>query len=162
MANQPQTVSPNCLTLVATFEGKRNTPYNDIAGNATNGIGHLLHSGPATEEDLPVNDNQVATWFDEDIQVAIDAVHKFVTVDLTQNEFDALCSWTFNLGAETLQNSAVLKILNSGMYSTASDHMLLYNKARKNGVLVFSAGLDARRKAEVALFRTPDSQQVGQ
>jgi GH24 family phage-related lysozyme (muramidase) len=162
MANQPQSVSPNCLILVATFEGKRNTPYNDVAGNATNGIGHLLHTGPVTAEDLPVNDIQVTSWFDEDIQIAVDAVHKFVTVDLTQNEFDALASWTFNLGAGTLQNSAVLKILNSGMYSTASDHMLLYNKVRKNGVLVFSAGLDARRKAEVALFRTPDSQQVGQ
>lgn len=80
------------------------------------------------------------------------AVSAAVKVTLTQNQFDALVSFTFNLGVGALQSSTLLKLLNAGDYAGAKKQFAAWNKLRENGVLVVSKGLTKRRTAEAALF----------
>ena len=85
-------------------EGSRNTLYNDPSGHCTVGIGHLVHQGNCNGSDsekefLPgLSDTQVEALFLRDIQKYEDAVNKAVKVTLTQNQFNALVSFTFNEG----------------------------------------------------------------
>ena len=70
---------------------------------------------------------------------------------LNQNQFDALVSWTFNLGPGNLRSSTLLKRLNAGDYRGAADEFLKWNKA--DGKVL--PGLTKRREAERALFLEP-------
>jgi hypothetical protein len=78
-------------------------------------------------------------------------VKKLVKVPLTQNQFDALTSLSYNLGLSKAQS--LLRALNKGDYDKAADCFALYNKA---GGRVYR-GLARRRSAEAALFRSADS-----
>ena len=75
-------------------------------------------------------------------------VSRLVKVALTQGQFDALVSFTYNLGARSLSTSTLLRKLNAGDYSGAADEFLRWNKA---GGKVLN-GLTRRREAERALF----------
>lgn len=75
-------------------------------------------------------------------------VLKVVRVKLTQGQFDALVSFTYNLGARSLSTSTLLRKLNAGDYAGAADEFLRWNKA---GGKVLN-GLTRRREAERALF----------
>ena len=75
-------------------------------------------------------------------------VDSLVTVDLNQNQFDALIAWTFNLGPGNLIESTMLKVLNEGKYDEVPYQMKRWNKA--GGEVL--EGLVRRREAEAALF----------
>lgn len=75
-------------------------------------------------------------------------VNRAVTVDLTQNQFDALCSFTYNVGTGNLQSSTLLKKLNAGDYAGAAAEFPKWNKS--DGRVL--AGLTARRLEEQQLF----------
>jgi peptidoglycan hydrolase-like protein with peptidoglycan-binding domain len=79
----------------------------------------------------------------------VDAVRARVSVPLTQNQFDALVSFTFNVGAGAFGGSTLLKRLNAGDYAGGADE---FGKWTKSGGKVF-AGLVRRRTEEAALFR---------
>jgi lysozyme len=85
------------------------------------------------------------------------AVERLVKVPLTDDQFGALMSFTFNAGAGRLETSTLLRLLNRGDYGGAADQFLVWNKARNQaGVLIELAGLTRRRKAERALFLGED------
>ena len=71
-----------------------------------------------------------------------------VAVPLTQNQFDALVVWVYNLGPTNFKNSTLLKELNSGNYTAAGNEILRWNKA--GGEVL--TGLVRRREAEAQLF----------
>ena len=75
-------------------------------------------------------------------------VDNLVDVPLTQNQFDALVAWTFNLGPTNLSESTLLKKLNAGDYDSVPSEMKRWNKA--GGEVL--EGLVRRREAEAALF----------
>ena len=77
---------------------------------------------------------------------------KLVTVDLEQNQFDALVAWTFNLGPSNLKNSTMLKVLNQGEYNKVPSEMKRWNKAAGKVL----DGLVRRREAESLLFEGKD------
>lgn len=79
------------------------------------------------------------------------AVEAAVTVPLNENQFSALVSFTFNLGAGNLRSSTLLKKLNAGDYAGAAAQFSRWNKAGGKAL----AGLTRRRKAERALFQAP-------
>jgi lysozyme len=91
---------------------------------------------------------QAEQWLQEDVQSAADAVNRLVTVELTQQEFDALVDFTFNLGAGNLQRSTLLRLLNSGDYTGAAAEFQKWDKA--GGQVL--AGLLRRRQAEADMF----------
>jgi lysozyme len=136
------------LDIIKEFEGLRLQPYNDSVNFCTVGYGHLIRRSPVTPQDLPITQEQADAYLVADLEWAEAAVTRYVKVPLTQNQFDALVSWTYNLGTGTLSTSLVLHLLNAKAYQVASDHMLLYNKAGGQ----VSKGLTRRRQAEVALF----------
>lgn len=91
---------------------------------------------------------QANQFLQEDIAWAEDAVNSLVKVRLNQNQFDALVSFVFNIGATAFEKSTLLRLLNSGDYTGAANQFPRWNK--QNGKVL--NGLTKRRKEEQALF----------
>jgi len=141
-----QTLSAGGLNLIKKFEGFAATPYPDHKGFSI-GYGHLIKAG----ENLSiVTVDQATELLMADVAWAEQAVRTAVDVPLDDNEFDALVSLTFNIGAGAFKKSTLVKKLNSGDYSGAADQFAVWNLAsgKINGALV------ARRDAEADLFNT--------
>ncbi|MFO1292984.1 MAG: lysozyme [Rubrivivax sp.] len=79
-----------------------------------------------------------------------------VQVPLDDGQFGALMSFAFNCGLANLGGSTLLRLLNAGRFAAAAEQFLLWNKGRKNGVLVELPGLTRRRRAERAMFLGQD------
>ncbi|GMV46991.1 MAG: hypothetical protein AMXMBFR66_23890 [Pseudomonadota bacterium] len=77
-------------------------------------------------------------------------------VPLDDGQFGALMSFAFNCGLANLAASTLLRLLNAGHSAAAADQFLLWNKGRRNGVLVELPGLTRRRRAERAMFLGQD------
>lgn len=121
------------------------TVYQDSAGNDTIGYGHLIKSG----EDFSagITEQQAVDLLRSDATNAIKAVQDLVKVVRTQGHFDALVSFTFNLGRENLAKSTLLANINSGRPVTEAN-FTDWNKA--GGQVV--EGLTSRREDEYNLF----------
>jgi GH24 family phage-related lysozyme (muramidase) len=156
-----RTLSARGAALIADHEGKVNRLYNDPVGHCTIGIGHLVHLGNCDgsepeEFKRGLSDQEVYDLFISDAQRFIDAVNRLVGVPLTQNQFDALVSFTFNLGEGALEESTLRRKLNAGDYEGAAAE---FGKWVKAGGQVL-AGLVRRRKDEAELFLTPDEEDI--
>lgn len=136
--------------LIESFEGLRLTAYQDIRGIWTIGYGHVGRDVPPG---LTITQAQADELLEADLQGAERAVNTFVKVPLTQNQFDALVSFTYNVGAGNLEHSTLLSLLNQGAYVGASAQFLAWDRA--GGVI--SSGLTRRRLAERDLFNTPEA-----
>jgi lysozyme len=138
--------SQAAIDLIKRSEGLRFEVYEDVAGIRTAGHGHVLQ--PAEAWMAHVTLAIAEHWLACDVQAAGHAVNTFCTYQLTQNEFDALVDWTFNLGAERLRDSTLLKLINSGKMEEAADELLRWSFAGGRQY----EGLLERRRAERALF----------
>lgn len=138
------TYSEDGLHLTEQFEGCKLDAYQDSVGVATIGYGHTRN----VTMGMTCTQEQAEQWLQEDIQSAADAANRLVTVELTQQEFDALVDFTFNLGAGNLQSSTLLRLLNSGDYTGAAAEFQKWDKA--GGQVL--AGLLRRRQAEADMF----------
>lgn len=140
------------LALTESFEGCRLVAYQDIRGIWTIGYGHTRYVHP--------NDTctqaQAEQWLQQDIQLCVDEVNKYVTVPLTQGEFDALVDFAFNLGCASLNGSTLLRLLNQGDHQGAAGEFEKWSHA--GGQVV--AGLLRRRLAERDEFIGSDHQDV--
>lgn len=147
-------VSDAGLNLIAEFEGFSAAPYSDPAGHCTIGIGHLLHYGNCTSSDQGnLSYSDAVRLLQQDVRRYEDAVNRLITVVLNQNQFDALVSFTFNLGAGALERSTLREILNAGHYNSVCIQLRRWNKAGDPPVVL--AGLTRRREAECTLWSTP-------
>ena len=139
--------SQNCYDLIKEFEGCKLEAYPDPATHGepiTIGVGH---TGGVKLGDV-ITQEQADEYLVNDVAHAANAVNQMVAVSITQGEFDALCSFAFNLGIGNLKNSTLLKKLNSGDIQGAADQFLVWNKAAGKVM----AGLTRRREAERTLF----------
>lgn len=149
---KPMGISSVGLALIKMFEGLRLKAYLCSAGVPTIGYGHT--KGVRLGDTC--SDAQADAWLQEDVQEAVAAVNRLVKVPVTQGQFDALVSFTFNLGAdedvddkaEGLGDSTLLKKLNAGDITGAAAEFGKWVKA--GGVVV--EGLVKRRQAERELF----------
>lgn len=135
--------------------------YLDASGYETIGIGHLLTDSEKRTGRLIIDGNRV-NWRDgltneqvlalkkQDSNRFEEAVRNNVTVPLTQSMFDALVSWSFNVGAGVLSNSGstLFRKLQSGDYYGAANELPRWNKS--NGRVL--RGLTRRRNWEKELF----------
>jgi lysozyme len=135
------------LALIKEFEGFRALAYLCPAGVWTIGWGHTRG---VTEHDR-VTEEMATDMLIEDLAWSEAAVKQYVTVPLNQNQFDALVSFTFNLGQGALAQSTLLRLLNSGEYTAAA---LQFGRWVKAGTQTLP-GLVRRREAERALFEEP-------
>ena len=140
--------SKNCVDLVKRYEGLRLDAYRDVGGLWTIGYGH-------TEGPIPAQctEQQANFWLLSDLQNAAFEVEGCLEVDVNQNRFDALCSFTFNVGVRNLLASHLLQLINGEQYNFAGGE---FEKWDHVGHLVV-AGLLARRQAERVLFETPEA-----
>lgn len=143
------THSDVCTHMVAGFEGIKLNAYLDGNGIPTIGYGHTqgVQMGDTCTQ------QEALQWLSDDLGTADDAVNRLVTVPLNQNQYDALVSFTYNVGQGHLQHSTLLDLLNQGAYVGASAQFLAWNKIGG----VESKGLTNRRLAERALFDTPEA-----
>lgn len=150
-------LSDNGARFIAGHEGMVLQTYNDPANHCTVGIGHLVHKGSCTAADRAqwgkLTEQQAFDLFRSDARRFIDAVAAAVTVPLTQNQFDALTSFSFNVGEGAFRKSTLLRKLNAGDYAGAAAEFPKWNKA---GGKVLK-GLVRRRAEEAALFRRLDA-----
>ena len=150
------------IKLIKHFEGCRVNPYLCSAMVWTVGFGHVLYPEQnrlplAQRKDylLKAEDNRSHTQEEIDELLRKDLLRfengvcrLLPTVPLTQNQFDALVSFSFNLGLGTLQRSTVRSALLRGDEETAIKTLLKY--CRAGGKVL--KGLQLRREAEAALF----------
>jgi len=144
-------ISQRGLDLIKRYEGLKLKPYRCPAGLWTVGYGHLIGDGAI----LPDSWNrifkieEINALLVKDVYRFERGVERYISAKLTQGMFDALVSFSFNLGLGTLQRSSLRQKINRGDYEGAKKVLLKYNKA---GGKVLK-GLDLRRKDEAALFR---------
>ncbi|WP_335952328.1 lysozyme [Acinetobacter pittii] len=142
-------ISNSGINLIKSFEGLRLKAYDDGVGVWTIGTGTTVYpNGVKVKQGDTCTPEQAKAYFKHDLAKFEKTVNESVTVPLNQNQFDALVSLTYNIGAGALKNSTLLKLLNKGDYKGAADQFLVWNKA---GGKVMK-GLVRRREAERALF----------
>lgn len=141
------TTSKAGVDLIISFEGIKLDSYKDIVGVWTIGVGH---TGSDVHDGLHISLADAIETLHHDLLKFEGFVNSLVKVPLNQNQFDSLCCFTYNLGAGTLQKSTLLKLLNAGNYSGASDQILLFDHAGGHQV----SGLTRRRTAEHDLFNS--------
>ncbi|GAB2692562.1 lysozyme [Mucilaginibacter koreensis] len=145
--------------LIKNFEGLRLNAYQDSAGVWTIGYGstHYTNGSPVKPGDHLTDEQQADHLFAITLFDYEQTVNQLVKVKLTQHQFDALVSFTYNVGTGALQSSTLLKKLNQADYASAANQFLVWNKVTspKTGRKVISAGLKKRREQERALFLTP-------
>ena len=144
--------SPNGVALIKRFEGLELEAYQDIAGIWTIGYGH---TGPDVKPGMKITEAEAEALLKRDLKPREEAVARLVNVPLNQNEFDALVSFVYNVGAEAFRKSTALKRLNKNDRIGAAEALTWWNKATVGGVLREVAGLTRRRAAERALFLEP-------
>jgi lysozyme len=136
--------SPACLALIKRFESLALKPYLCPAGRWTVGYGHTSD----VVVGLKITPEYAEQLLREDLEFAERAVTEHATVLLSQAQFDALCSFVFNVGVGNFAASTLLKKLNVGDYYGASQQFERWNHAGGREL----AGLTKRRQAEAALF----------
>lgn len=138
------------IRFIGRWEGFSPTVYKDVAGFPTIGYGHLLKPG----DNLPpvLTERDAVDLLRKDVEIAEEAVNDHVTVVLDPHEFDALVSFTYNLGGAALRRSTLLRLLNSGNKRDAAGEFEKWVNAGGKRV----QGLANRREAERLLFTEGD------
>lgn len=168
-------ISKNGLINLKTWEGSvvrdgLHRPYDDdngrevqrggsFVGYLTVGYGHLLDKSELNLEALFIGDDMIEYWngltesqalslLDEDLDWAEEAVRNGVEVEINQNQFDALVSFTFNTGGTAFRKSTLLQLLNRGLHHEVPTQMARWN--RSGGRVM--QGLIRRRQHEADLW----------
>lgn len=133
------------LDLIKQFEGFSPTIYICPAGYPTIGYGHLVRSGETYTE---ITEGEAEELLREDVESAERAVLRLIDVPLTDGQFDALVSFTFNLGSGALQRSTLRRKVNRQEHSEVPEQLIrwVWAGGRKLN------GLVKRRCAECGLY----------
>lgn len=149
--NTKARIMPVALTLsflgavfIQNYEGFKPQPYKDAVGVATVCWGSTTN---VVMGEL-VTYEECVQRFARDIKVAELGVQGYITAPLTQRQYDALVSFTFNLGVGNLQKSTLRKLINSGECYVAAREFLKWDKAGGKRL----PGLSKRRIAESRMF----------
>lgn len=137
--------SENLLKFIESWEGCQLVPYMDSGGRLTVGTGHLIIPG---ESIRPYTQDEVDAMLATDLRVAETVINHYVHPQLTQNQFDACVSLTFNIGQGNFEKSHFLQDINQKKFDLAADAILNWNHI--NGQV--SDGLSRRRQAEREMF----------
>lgn len=170
----PRQINPTGLALIREFESFRASPYQDSNGVWTNGygntIGVLPNSPSVTMSTAELRLGMNVQWAERTICQSVDP---YTLTRITSNQFSALVSFVFNVGAGRVsqpnrlgrdgfvwlangEHSTMLKYLNKGQLTQAACEFAKWDRVDSGP----SPGLLHRRMAEKALWDTPDSKQV--
>lgn len=146
-----QQVSRAAIDLIKRFEGYRRKAARLADGRWTIGYGHTLTARQGAE----VSEKDAEALLIYDLIGVAHAVNEWTYTPLTQNQFDALCAFAFNIGVENFRGSAVLRRINEGDLLQAALAMELWRRAEFEGERIIVDALVRRRSAEKLLFLTP-------
>ena len=145
-------ISQEGISLIKKFEGCEYNAYKCAADVLTIGYGHTKD---VKEGDL-VTQQEAENLLTKDLEEFEGYVLDAVEMPMSQYQFDAMVSWTFNLGPNNLKSSSMLKVLNKGNYEDVPAQIKRWNKA---GGKVLE-GLIRRREAEALLFEGKEWHEV--
>lgn len=137
-----------CYQLIKEFEKLRLRPYLCPAKKWTVGYGSTYMVDPAKV----ITTDEANQRLIKDVEEVEKALRRLLKVPTSQQQFDALVSWVFNVGEGNARTSTLLRLFNSGL--PCSVHFLSWNKATLDGRLVVLRGLTRRRVTERRLFDT--------
>lgn len=145
-------ISQEGIALIKKFEGCELMAYQCSAGVWTIGYGHTK----GIEEGMEITQQEAEDMLVEELHEYENYINDNVTAPLSQNQFDAMVSWVYNLGPANLKSSTLLKVLNAGNYDDVPFQIRRWNKA--GGVTL--DGLIRRREAEALLFQNKEWYEV--
>lgn len=136
------------LDLIKRFEGFSPTIYICPAGHPTIGYGHLVGRGERERFRHGISEVGAAELLKQDLRAAEVAVLRLITVPLTDGQFDALVSFTFNLGSGALQRSSLRRVINRAEHAAVPAQLSrwVWADGRRQ------PGLVLRRQAESVLY----------
>ena len=132
------------INLIKRFEGCELKAYKCPAGVWTIGFGHIK----GVQEGDVITQADAHNMLVEELDEYEGYINDMVSVELNQDQYDAMVSWVYNLGGGNLKASTLLKVLNAGDYAGVPAQIMRWNKA---GGKVLE-GLTRRRQAEADLF----------
>lgn len=137
-------ISDAGLALIKRFEGFSATPYVCPGGYLTIGYGHIR----TAESFARISKEEGEQLLREDVRDAEGAVRRLIRAPLRQAQFDALVSFTFNLGAGALQRSSLRQVINRSQHHEVPKQLRRWVFAGGRKL----PGLLRRREAEVVLY----------
>lgn len=135
------------LNLIKKWEGLRLTAYLCPANILTIGYGS---TGSHVKPGMKITEKQAEELLKKDLVRFEQAVNRLVKVPLTQGQYDALVSFTFNCGIQAFKSSTLLKLVNTQSFDRASLQFMRWNKG--GGRIL--PGLTNRRREEIAMFNS--------
>ena len=140
----------NGSELIKRFESFSSTIYICPAGYPTIGYGHVVRAQEKERFAGGITEPEAATLLQTDMRAAERAVLRLISVPLTEGQFDALASFTFNLGAGALQRSTLRRKINRDEHADVPAEFLkwVWAGGRKLN------GLIRRRQAEAAIYQS--------
>lgn len=136
------------FAIVKEFEGCELEAYPDPATKSDPWTIGWGHTGSDVYPGLVITQARAEELFQQDMKKFVDGVKRLVVVPMTNGQFSALVSFSYNCGLGALGSSSLLKYFNQGQVQAAADEFPKWNKAAGNVM----AGLTRRRKAERELF----------
>lgn len=147
------------IEFIKSVEGVKNFVYADSAGLPTIGVGHLLTRDELTSGKIHIDgkaykyheglpDDVIDRLLLRDLHIAEFVVNSNVRVKLTQNQYNALVSFAFNVGVGAFRNSTLLKLLNAGGYHSVPTQMRRWILSAGRQI----QGLKNRREKEIELW----------
>ncbi|WP_425407797.1 lysozyme [Hyphococcus sp.] len=138
------------LQIIKDSEGMRLDAYN-AGGQWYIGYGHTR----TAREGMTITEEDADRLLREDVRASEATVRNMVGVPMNENQFSAMVSLAYNLGAGGFSRTTVLERINEGDYQGAADGFLIHDRVRVDGELQSAAHLTERRKKERTLFLTP-------
>jgi len=150
--SQNLTISDTGLKLIKAFEGYRPVDRELISGQRIVGYGHRLYS----EDAVMMNKGEAEDILRADLEPFEDMINSEVHAPISQSQFDALCSFAFNIGPKAFLKSDTLRALNNGRPLDAANGLDVWRKSEIAGKTYVVDALMRRRTAEKALFLRTD------
>lgn len=141
-------ISSSGLSHLKKWEGLRLTVYDDAGGYDTIGYGHLIQ--PGENFSGGITKSQAEALLQQDMVRFENAVNNTIQVPLTQNQFDALVSYAFNIGVSAFSSGNLARLINQGASESEIRNWWITRYVTSNGIYV--PGLYNRRVAEADLF----------
>ena len=142
-------ISENGFAIIREFEGFRSQAYLDTGGVWTIGYGTIKYpNGVRVKKGDTCTQGQAELWLKNDCLWVDACLDKYIKVKVSQNQFDALASFVYNIGETAFAKSTMLKALNAGNFAGAANQFDRW--VYDNGKLI--KGLVNRREKERALF----------
>lgn len=140
------TLSEDGFKFIKRWEGYMPFVYEDAGGRQTIGFGHLMKPGDRIAQ--PLIGDEAHRLLEKDVAEAERAMKRNLFVPFVQGQWDALTSWTFNLGEKALRTSQLREYANMELHNRVPNQIRRWVFVKKERL----RGLIARRNEEAVMY----------